>query len=1857
MSSDSPIDHMIELTQTRDAAKAFNNSKESMSLNDKVVELVTDANKMTLPERHVTPRSALIVMTRAMKELSSLSDESRDAGVLREVTKFISLSQNTFRANDAYAKHTDLLPAGHPLSDNNSSLSTEEYLEKYSAWLSADPGISDDVRHLVAAAYSQMPGTLEREHAFIRLNAVKASSLPAYFKMDMPALVAAFSFGDGNSSAARRARVALQWRDRYGKWVEMGRGIDFKFRLPDGGIGTGSGTYVGSDSNAGYSGNIFKKEANAGLVEVKGNSNIPDGIYSIRNNNAEVFKARLSEAELKRAGVKNDRSAKYKVSSVYDESIPDLKDLLATKVDAPSGWTKNSDGSFTSDDDYKVVPNDNGYTVYRLDPQGNTGDKVGDAKTWADVQNGANADQKSYDKYKEQVESGQLPLGDGAKPEPRYSRMNRDVQREIKQLEDQIPANQESNKNIDAQVERAMSGKDSQGRDIPAGWYSQISPNNIDENYYRDIPGATRQDEYLVARVGKDGKIIYGSGRAWFNDANPVDSWDQVTADIPGIIEDINKGRAVIQLDPLDVPSQDAVEVSAETSVTLPKVSSSVEASAPELFSSFDVPNGAFRLRTNGYEPEGRVDEKSTNFTDDPAKLATRFTLDDLIRSLTEAVVGNIDEAAIQDIVDINDNGDGNIPDLSEVGDVLDQRAPKVEIGNASGAGTLEFNAGSEFVPAEALYNAVWMAGGDPNRVLANAYDAIIGDRKNLNKLIEAQGGVPSPADEKLIVDIQKEIKSIDNATPKNEEVIANSKELDKNDGLKLPGNLIENIPVEFTNPDYYNYYNMDLAPYIPAVLEIDENGATDNPKLIAIMTESADLIQQLQVGIKDGTGSALIRFGGDAVSIVPIEAVRDALQYQGINTNDILFKIRDESKQENAGSSALQAHSQMIKDLIEQAGGTVDDDTANKIRDVINEKGLLDWSEADDAEIIDAITEVAGPGIFEQAPAQPAARRLPPTTGERQAPQAPAPETPAAPVANYPGPRQPGYTAANTTLDVDGNVLSSGMRVVATKDGKQGRVVSIQNDPEYVRVAFDDGTTAVRSAFKVRAIASADGSAPVAAPEGSLPISPTPSTDVAERLDRPTALAPRIARAGDTVGVNDVGSKIPDELKDLTQKDVPQTKFSAWGSRDAEIAKAANERVKLEALESAMREVAAAREERNRDKIKETQDRFNLIAADIYGAREGISFGAEYYTLKFSSAQVYGFGTPEEIRSGSKKVQMEVSFDVLAQSGNIVGNVRRGFSIETLISPDGTKTKNVVASNSYMKVTGKNKKKGFASAYNRYMENWYIANDVKKVSVFAAGGREYQGGFVWALNGFGWASDRGSDVKDIITKISRNAKNADEKAIATRLSKKLSDSYNRDTGKYDLSKAPTPMELALVGWYPGATDWVGKSVMTQTSWNGVKNLVPSAKEQVQAINYSQVKNAERRIQAGQNKPNVSSELIAYISTNDFQTSNPGLSPYIDQIRNALRNNDPLGKLSPDAKTALSKYVSAEMINKDSKVPIEDTFKLRNALNAEYRADYAYSDPFEVGSELSQFTFNDFQNDSAKIENAGYTYRELSVDESGMNTTWEVTHVASGQVFYVKNEELSRRWNGVRGIAGEIEMSILMNAMGMNGTYGVRASSEEEDIIIMSRAGSNLPIALEPINASKMLSSGLPSPDGQKYRGNDPKKFIKDLKNPEDLLRMSILDMMGNNKDRHDGNWMVAYDSTDQKIIIFPVDNSLSAVSIDQGDSEDQMISFLGQEWREDVGRVYENNMPMLVALAGKDRAYAMYKNEVQKIIDNIDNELVKPKGEELAALIDKWGTYEAFRDAMTTRLKNLITDGTVTNRELKSAMNLGYWG
>jgi hypothetical protein len=259
---------------------------------------------------------------------------------------------------------------------------------------------------------------------------------------------------------------------------------------------------------------------------------------------------------------------------------------------------------------------------------------------------------------------------------------------------------------------------------------------------------------------------------------------------------------------------------------TPPKTPSPSTPSAPSLFKEFDIPEGAFKFNTVDYEPEGRVDERSSDFTDDPEKLATKFSVEDLIAAFSEAILGNSSDASVAEILNANVGDDDEIDAPSEVD--VNVNMPQVALGSPSGAGRLEFNAGEEFVLAESLFNALWHAGVDPNRVLANLYDSVNGDNKNLSKLIEAQGGTPSPEEAQLVDDITAEIRQIKDATPDDEPSIANQKD---EPSEELTGSLIENVAIDFENPDYYI---PDSSAYVPSQEEPDENGYTDNPQILA---------------------------------------------------------------------------------------------------------------------------------------------------------------------------------------------------------------------------------------------------------------------------------------------------------------------------------------------------------------------------------------------------------------------------------------------------------------------------------------------------------------------------------------------------------------------------------------------------------------------------------------------------------------------------------------------------------------------------------------------------------------------------------------------------------------------------------------------------------------------------------------------------------------------------------------------------------------------------------------------------------------------------------------------------------------
>jgi hypothetical protein len=1778
---ESPLNEKIQRELKRKAAKKKNsgNYLPVLTLRDKVLSLVEESNKSIPVGRRVTPRTALTVMNRALNELSSLESESLEYGVLREVSRFISLSSSTIRHNDAEARNLDLLTVGHPLSELNLSLTDDQHRVAYAKWLASDPKIDDSARSLVATAYSALPDSTEREHAFMRLRSLTAGLVPNYVKIEHFPITAAFR--DGNSSAARRARVALQWRDKKGRWVEMGRGANFNFTMPDGSMGSASGTYVG-----------VAPDGTNGLIQVSGDANLADGIYQVAPGNVETFSARIPQEALKKAGIK--RTAPQQVFGT-----PSLQSIKDSRLDAPTGWKKNEDGTFTSDDNYTVMSGDGEFTLWRQNEDGSLGDKVGDAANWADINDLANEDSEAYDQVKGEVVARVIS------PERAQARV-------------------ESNARLDELQKIVDSGNDELGNPLPAGWNAVIRPGVgevrqqrrigndqilqnespptlVYEKVAAEVPGRPGKPYVITARMMEDGRFV--SEGFW-------DSWEALDAGIP---ERVNAEglRLQVQLEPIAYDGTD-VEIP-EPSVpaadeVVAKVPSSIEPSGPDLFTDFNVPDGAFRLRTATYEPEGRVDESSANFTDDPKQLATMFTQQDLVQAMTQALLGNSSDSAITEILNANVDDNEDILDAADVPDVV---IPQVSVGRPSGAGQLEFSAGAEFVPAESLFNAIWEAGMDPNRVVAGIYDSANGNNDNVNMLIEAQGGVPSADEVQLVEDIVDEIRQIKSSS--DEPSVAQER---SEPAPKFEGSLTENVPVHFNNPEFYI---PDTSAYIPSQPEIDENGYTDNPEIIALSYETNDLIDQMLSGISDGSGTGLLDFSDgsrymEGAHEVPVEALRDAIQLQGINTNAVILDFNQNNPFEPADVNAEPEATPAPEETTEVPAEEPTVDSADVPRD---------------------------PSVDEEIP-----------------------QALATPVLQYPGPENPGYHPDNTTLDIVGKVMGNGTRIRASRDGATGTVIAVQNIDSrsgdripYVRVRFDDGRIAVRSALKVRVT---DQDAQRVAPVEQVPERPRPVPDVSGRLDVENPSTGVVATEGNIAGVNSLGIT-PEELADLTNPSARQVDFSQWGERAGEIARAGRERVTLDnirqtAIDLQIMSIEISKMENDearatkRSEYDTLKKKFNLMMNDTFGVRDGVTFGSGEYTVDVSSTNSYIDGDIEQIKAGKQGIVLRADLVVRDKQGRGIGSVRRNLTLK--FAQDGTS--HWEAKNEYLAINNpKDKKSGFATAYNRFMEDWYIANGVREVHVHAAGGGQYQGGFVWALNGFNWDGPRVADneISQRLRWLSRNANNDGERAQINRLQEKFN-SARTGNERVDIDKAPTPMELALVGWYPGAKNWIGKKLMANNGWVGVKRLDPKAKEQIQAQNYDQIRAARKRVETKENKAGVSREFSLKVNSNEFQNNNIELQPYLDDIRDVFTNNRSMAVLAPAAKTELARFISRELLKKteDRQIPLKDIFQLRKVLDAEYLADHpsTTAKDFGVGKDLLAATLTQIETNTIP----GFTVRRLGHDESGYNTTYLITHNDSGQTFYLKEDQLAENYQ-INPIRTEVEAGILVAGLGLRGGYETRASETNDSILVMQQAGSNLALHGNPSIGYHVFNDGaIISSDDTVLRFESRDEFVNHLASPEDAVRITLLDLLINNQDRHNGNILIAVDASDsRKLRLLPIDHSLSGL----GRSTKFDFNF------EDVldpgsDNIYNRTMSVLTKRMKQDELLAVFRNEADRLRSELKNESLVPSGPELALIEKEWGTISNYRDAVNARLDMLLAPNGGMLPDMMDILKPGYW-
>lgn len=444
-----------------------------------VAEYVVAQNGLVASARIVEPTSVQKVIDRHIREnISASNPQTWFANVATKIADFLELAYEGTTNNES-ADYVDLLPIGHPRNIKNLGLTASARMQAVAEWVAADPRITSDLgRQAVYSAYSVKPGSVEATYANAKIEALAASGvIPADFAYE--AIVASFkNMTFAERSARSKALAAVRRRDRRKRFAnEFGRLRGF-FSKGDGTMFSATGKIAGAVPGE-----------NKYYVEYDGSDpEIPKGLYIQDASKSENVKALLSTRALKNAP--NLRKPVSEFDKFDQDSAVSLEEFLATKVDAPSGWTKNKDGSFTSetgntikevtslpDGDYYFEgagennEQDLGETLFEI--RDSSGELVGVAQDWNGIQKIA----LTHDKMKEK-ESKKAP---------------------------------EVN---DATVAEALDGLENEANwDDPDGVPSYDSPNGIlsvsfNEDGDTDGEGGMRDASFWSATLDPDGEDI-----------------------------------------------------------------------------------------------------------------------------------------------------------------------------------------------------------------------------------------------------------------------------------------------------------------------------------------------------------------------------------------------------------------------------------------------------------------------------------------------------------------------------------------------------------------------------------------------------------------------------------------------------------------------------------------------------------------------------------------------------------------------------------------------------------------------------------------------------------------------------------------------------------------------------------------------------------------------------------------------------------------------------------------------------------------------------------------------------------------------------------------------------------------------------------------------------------------------------------------------------------------------------------------------------------------------------------------------------------------------------------------------------
>lgn len=154
-----------------------------------------------------------------------------------------------------------------------------------------------------------------------------------------PLYAAGNPYAGKNSKIERSLRARRQLRDRRGRFIYMGGGLSTIFRKRDGSLVNTIGRSVGASNREGF----------AQLMVENSAEGIDAGVYDVPAGNSQVAQAILPGSA---------SSVPY-TGSATSADIVDFDSI--ERRDAPLGWTKNDDGSFSSEDgEWSIARDDKG---------------------------------------------------------------------------------------------------------------------------------------------------------------------------------------------------------------------------------------------------------------------------------------------------------------------------------------------------------------------------------------------------------------------------------------------------------------------------------------------------------------------------------------------------------------------------------------------------------------------------------------------------------------------------------------------------------------------------------------------------------------------------------------------------------------------------------------------------------------------------------------------------------------------------------------------------------------------------------------------------------------------------------------------------------------------------------------------------------------------------------------------------------------------------------------------------------------------------------------------------------------------------------------------------------------------------------------------------------------------------------------------------------------------------------------------------------------------------------------------------------------------------------------------------------